>query len=137
MTSSEPRSLGTVFVGVVLAQILVFIISLPGLGIETRKPSDYAAWAGPIFLGLTLLVFALGIAALALLRSRVSLGLGLGAGQAIAAVTTNLFDISHVGGPPPPPGPLLLAGLSIVLAIATVVSAVMRWPKRREGDPSA
>lgn len=120
--------------GAILAQIFVFLISLPGLGIETRKPSDYAAWAGPIFLVLTLLVFAFGIAALVFVRSRVGLSFSLGGGQAILAVTTNLLDISHVGGPPPPPGPLLLAGVSIVLATVTLVSAAVGWPKSHAGD---
>src|SRR5215472_15029883 len=84
----------------VLVQVIIFILSLPGFGIETRKPSDYAAWAGPIFLILTVLVLALGVLAiLLLLRDRATGARKLALGQAVAALATNLLDISHVGGP--------------------------------------
>lgn len=119
------------FIGVVLVQIMIFIVSLPGFGVETRKASDYSAWAGPIFLLLTVLVFALGVAAIVALRSRGHLARELGAGQAVSALATNLLDISHVGGPPPPSGPLLLGILSILVALVTLVVVSVR---RRQRD---
>jgi hypothetical protein len=97
--------------------MLIFLISLPGFGIETRKPSDYQPWAGPVFLILTLLVFAFGVAALVAARSSASWLVRLGVAQGAAALLTNVLDISHVGGPPPPTGPLVLGAISIAVAI--------------------
>lgn len=126
----DDRARRWLFIAVVLVQIAIFVVSLPGFGVETRKPSDYSVWAGPLFLLLTVLVFALGIAALVTLRLRQMLARELGAGQALAAIATNVLDISHVGGPPPPAGPLVLGVLSILVAATTlvVVAAIVRPP---------
>lgn len=117
-----PRLSSTLGIAIV-AQLAIFLISLPGLGVETRKPSDYAAWAGPMFLILTILVFVLGLAAFALWRRRPWGARNLAMGQAAAAVATNLLDISHVGGPAPPMGPLVLGLLSIVVAVVAIYEA--------------
>gem|GEM_PF-2762208 len=115
MASAHPGLLALVAV-----QLLIFVLSLPGLGIETRTPGQYAAWAGPIFLVLTLLVFLLGIGALASSRSRPTWVPGLSAGQGVMALLTNLLDISQIGGPAPPTGPLILGVVSIVVALLTI-----------------
>jgi hypothetical protein len=107
----------------ILVQLLIFVVSLPGLGVETRTPSQYAPWAGPIFLLLTILVFALGIAALLMLRYGAARTSQLALGQAIVAIATNAFDFSHVGGPAPPIGPTVLGLIAIVIAVLEIVFA--------------
>lgn len=107
----------------VLVQLAIFVVSLPGLGLETRKPTDYAAWAGPIFLLLTILVFLTGVAAVALAGSRVGASIRLGALQGAIAIGINLLDFSHVGGPPPPTGPLILGVLAVVVAVLELLFA--------------
>jgi NADH:ubiquinone oxidoreductase subunit K len=118
------------------AQIVIFVISLPGFGIENRKASQYAAWAGPIFLLLTLLVFAFGIAALALAGRRPATAVWLALIQAAVAVITNLFDFSHVGGPAPPPGPFVLGLLSILVALVEIVLG-LAWLRGRGSTGAA
>ena len=118
---SSPRPLQVL----VVVQLVIFLVSLPGLGLETRAPSQYAAWAGPVFLGLTFLVFALGVSSLGLGGSRPARAVQLGAAQAVAAIATNVLDFSHVGGPPPPTGPLVLGVISIVIALAQLASSRM------------
>jgi hypothetical protein len=132
----DDRASRRAFIGVVLVQIAIFVLSLPGFGVETRKASDYSVWAGPIFLLLTVLVFALGIAAIVALRSRLHLARELGAGQAVAALATNLLDISHAGGPPPPTGPLVLGILSILVALVTLAVVAVLLRPRVEAMPS-
>jgi hypothetical protein len=96
-------------------QIVLFFLSLPGLGIETRTTSQYAAWAGPIFLGLTLLVFVTGVVGILLVRRRPRWGGMFGLAMGVTAVAIVLFDLSAVAGPPDPPGPLVLS--AVVLAV--------------------
>jgi hypothetical protein len=98
----------------VVALLALFLVSLPGLGIETRSFTSYASWAAPIFLGFTLVIFAGGIAALGLLRSRPWTATHASDAAGIAAIVTVALDTSHVGGLPPPTGPLILG---IVVAI--------------------
>lgn len=112
----------------VSAQMFVFLASLPGFGIETRTTSQYAAWAGPIFLVLTILVFVLGVAMLAYYRSKPWTSARLGLGQAVAAIATNLLDFSHVGGPAPPLGPFVLGVIALILAVGAI-ACVVRVPR--------
>lgn len=119
---SSARVRGALWVAVA-AQLVIFIVSLPGFGIETRKPSDYSVWAGPIFLLLTILVIVLGLGFFAVARRRPRSARRLAVGQAFAAIATNVLDISHVGGPAPPNGPLVLGILSIIVAVATLWAA--------------
>ncbi|HEV2317715.1 MAG TPA: hypothetical protein VGV89_09110 [Thermoplasmata archaeon] len=107
----------------VVLQMVIFLISLPGFGIETRTTGQYAPWAGPIFLVLTILVFAFGIAALAVMRSRTRTFVRLASAQAVVAVATNLFDFSHVGGPAPPIGPFVLGVIALFVALAEIAVA--------------
>lgn len=119
----------------VAAQMVVFLVSLPGFGIETRTPGQYAAWAGPLFLALTILVFALGIAALAMARSRATTTTRLALGQGVVAIATNLLDFSHVGGPAPPTGPLVLGLIAIVIAGGELLLG-FRVPRTPAPEPS-
>lgn len=124
-------------VTVALAAVLmaIFLVSLPGFGIETRKTTDYSAWAGPVFLILTLLVFALGVAAI-MARKRATGTLQATAGsQAAVAVLLNLLDFSGVGGPRPPPGPLVLGVSAIVIAILEL-AAVLSIPPTDSPPPA-
>ncbi|MCI4348878.1 MAG: hypothetical protein L3J93_01485 [Thermoplasmata archaeon] len=100
---------------VVLA--ILFLVSFPGFGIETRSYASYAAWAGPIFLILSLLIFASGIVGLLLHWRGSTKAPYFGMVMAGAAIATILLDISHVGGLPPPTGPLILSGIGLVLAV--------------------
>jgi hypothetical protein len=127
------------FLGILVAvQLVIFLVSLPGFGIETRTTSQYAFWAGPVFLVLTLLVFALGVASLGLIRSRRCLSAELGLGQGVVAIVTNLFDFSHIGGPAPPTGPFVLGSIAVVVALAELALAILflRSPEACE-DPAA
>jgi hypothetical protein len=92
----------------------LYLVSLPGFGIETRPYTSYAAWAAPVFLALTLVIFAGGIAAIALLRSRPWTATHASDAAGVAAIVAVILDTSHVGGVPPPTGPLLLG---IVVAV--------------------
>lgn len=112
-----------VLAGLVAAQIIIFLISLPGFGIETRTASQYAAWAGPIFLGLTVLVFAIGAASLLGMRGSGRWFGPLAGGQGVAAIVTNVLDFSGVGGPRPPTGPLVLGVVAILVALSEIVLA--------------
>jgi hypothetical protein len=110
--------------GLVATQVVIFVVSLPGFGVETRKPTAYAAWAGPIFLVLTVLIFVLGVAAFLFSRGegpRLARTVLL---QAAVAFVINAFDFSGVGGPRPPPGPLALGLLAIVVAVGQVIVVV-------------
>ena len=107
----------------VVVQPAIFVVSLPGFGLETRKPTDYAAWAGPIFLLLTILVFLTGAAAVILAGSRGGASIRLGALQGVIAIGINLLDFSHVGGPPPPTGPLLLGVIAIAVGVLELLFA--------------
>jgi peptidoglycan/LPS O-acetylase OafA/YrhL len=109
-----PRS--QLIAALLLAQLIVFVISLPGFGVETRSFTQYASWAGPVFLVLTLLVFGLGILGLLFLRRREGRGAWAAIGMALSAAAAVLLDLSHVGGPPPPPGPLVLSAVALVLS---------------------
>jgi hypothetical protein len=123
----------------IVVLLLLFLVSFPGFGIETRSYSSYAAWAGPIFLVLSLLIFASGIAAL-LLRWRGSANAPyLGMVMAGAAIATILLDVSHVGGLPPPTGPLLLSALGLVIAAALlwVSYSAYCWQYCEEGKDGA
>ena len=111
---------GRLLLALVVIQLVIFIVSLPGFGIETRTPAQYAAWAGPLFLLFTLLIFVLGLAALGLSRSRPAWTRNLAVGQGVVALAINFLDISHVGGPAPPTGPLILGIASIVVALAEI-----------------
>ena len=129
-----------ILLALVGVQLVIFVLSLPGLGIETRSASQYAAWAAPIFLGLTALVFALGVAAIAVARRRMPVAARLAVAQAGAALVTNVLDISHVGGPPPPTGPLILAIVSIAVAVGEIVYAgqVLKYrPAPASTEPAA
>jgi peptidoglycan/LPS O-acetylase OafA/YrhL len=110
-----PEGLRRSLIGGLALQLILFVLSLPGLGIETRTTGDYAAWAGPIFLVLTLLIFVLGIVGILLaIRGRRSSALAA-SGMAWAAVAIVLFDLSAIGGPPDPPGPLALSAVVLVV----------------------
>ena len=109
-----------------IVEAILFIVSLPGLGLETRKFTQYATWAAPIFLGLTIVIFAgvVGAAATARRPSRTTASLAVLVGVATIAIT--LFDLSAIAGPPDPPGPF---GLSVVVLI---VSALVLFLAYRE-----
>lgn len=123
MVVAEDKARHWMFLGAILAQLSIFVLSLPGFGIETRKPSDYSAWAGPLFLALTILVFLLGAGAIVALRNRMGLARMLGVGQAVSALLTNFLDLSHIGGAAPPGGPLALGVVSILVAFLTLYAA--------------
>ena len=108
--------------------LVIFLISLPGFGIETRTTSQYSAWAGPVFLVLTILVFALGVSAFVTSRRRARASASLAIGAGLAAIATNLLDFSHVGGPAPPTGPLVLGILATLVAVVLIVggSTILR-----------
>jgi hypothetical protein len=118
----------TMLAASVVVLLGLYLISLPGFGIETRPYTSYAAWAAPVFLGLTLVIFAGGIAALALLRSRSWTATHASDAAGVAAIVAVLLDTSHVGGLPPPTGPLLLG---IVVA---VVGALILFNGNRVRD---
>ncbi|HZY69495.1 MAG TPA: hypothetical protein VFF67_00760 [Thermoplasmata archaeon] len=129
------RTLRTLLV-LILVQMVVFLVSLPGFGIETRTVSQYSAWAGPVFLLLTVLVFVLGIAAFVLSRSRATAAARFGFGQGVVAIVTNLLDFSHVGGPAPPAGPLVLGVIAIVVALGELLLA-LRVPRGAPYHPGS
>jgi hypothetical protein len=118
-----------------IVQLLIFVVSLPGVGIETRKFTQYAAWAGPVFLVLTVLVFALGLASIATVRRPTKTTANAGAAMAIVAAITNLLDFSHLGGPPPPPGPFYLGIVALVVAILQLLSAARVIGQTGAGPP--
>ncbi|HEV2231629.1 MAG TPA: hypothetical protein VGV64_04315 [Thermoplasmata archaeon] len=100
-----------------LIELVVFVVSLPGFGIETRSFTQYASWAGPIFLGLTLVIFASGLAGIGWSGRRPRAAAYLAIVMGVASIATTVFDDSHLGGPPPPMGPYLLGFVSIAVAI--------------------
>jgi hypothetical protein len=106
-----------------IVQLLVFLVALPGFGIETRSFTQYAAWAGPIFLALTVVLFAAGIAGLVTLRRPSNASPISALTVAVAALLTVLLDDSHVAGPPPPAGPLVLSVIAIVVSALLIVFA--------------
>ncbi len=110
-------SANRVLVGLLAIQLIVFLVSLPGFGIETRKFTQFAAWAGPIFLVLTLVVFTFGASGIALTWRRPRTAAYLAVGMGVSALAAILLDLSKVGGPAPPTGPLILAIVGIVIAI--------------------
>jgi peptidoglycan/LPS O-acetylase OafA/YrhL len=120
------RRMGRPLVLLLAMQAILFLVSLPGLGLETRKFTDYAPWAGPIFLILTLVIFVGILAAIAVARRPSHGTASLAIVVAIAAVAIVLFDLSAIAGPPDPPGPL---GVS---AVVLVVSAAMLFLASRE-----
>ncbi|MCI4352557.1 MAG: hypothetical protein L3K14_04135 [Thermoplasmata archaeon] len=115
------KKLGRPLVALLLVEAVLFVVSLPGFGIETRKFTDYAMWAGPVFLGLTILIFAGVLAAVATARRMSDWTARLALIVAAAAVAIVLFDLSAVAGPPDPPGPLALS------AVVLVVSALILY----------
>ncbi|HKV89952.1 MAG TPA: hypothetical protein VJQ43_02010 [Thermoplasmata archaeon] len=115
-----------VWVALLGLELILFLVSLPGFGIETRSFTSYAAWAGPIFLVLTLLVFGLGLAGIAVVWRNPRRSAQLGAGMAVAAVVTVLFDLSHVAGPPDPPGPLVLSVFVIIVSAGVLFLSITR-----------
>jgi hypothetical protein len=116
-------------------QLLVFVVSLPGFGIETRSFTQYARWAGPVFLALTVLVFALGILSLATVRRPTKTTANAAAAMAILAAVTNLLDFSHLGGPAPPPAPFALGIASLVLAIGQLLASARVIGQTGAGPP--
>jgi hypothetical protein len=116
-------------------QLVIFVVSLPGVGIETRKFTQYASWAGPLFLVLTVLVFALGLGTIATVRRPTKTAANAGAAMAIFAAVTNILDFSHLGGPPPSPGPLYLGIASLVVAILQLLSAARVIGQTGAGPP--
>lgn len=123
----------SVVVALAVVLMVIFVLSLPGLGLETRKTTDYAAWAGPIFLVLTLLVFAFGVATFVLRKRSVRSLRSVAGSQAVVAILLNLLDFSGVGGPRPPLGPLVL-GVSAV-AVAVLELGVMFSLRSQESSP--
>lgn len=111
-----------------VVEALLFVASLPGLGIETRKFTQYAMWAAPIFLGLTIVIFAGAVVAVVTARrpslttARVSVIVGF------AAIAITLFDLSAIAGPPDPPGPL---GLSVVVLIVSGAMLLLAYREIR------
>jgi hypothetical protein len=100
--------------------MVLFLISLPGFGIETRKTSDYSAWAGPVFLLLTILVFVLGIVAAVFPRRTSGTFKSAVVGQGAVAIIINLLDFSGLGGPRPPVGPLVLGVAALIVALLEI-----------------
>jgi hypothetical protein len=117
------NKVGWGLVGLVVVELIIFLVSLPGFGIETRTSNQYAPWAGPIFLGLTLLVFVLGIVALVFARRGGPRFVRLAAAQAVVVIATNLFDFSGAGGPHPPLGPLVLGVAALIVALGELALA--------------
>jgi hypothetical protein len=118
--------------------IVLFVVSLPGFGIETRRFTQYAAWAGPVFLVLTILVFAGAAGGLATGRSRPRLSASLATLAAASAIVATLLDFSLVGGPPAPPGPFVLG--IVTLAVSVLILVVAGWVLRAasaESTPAA
>jgi len=123
-----PSSRERALIGALFVLVVLFIVSLPGLGVETRTTAQYAAWAGPIFLVLTILVFALSLAGIGLARyGRRSVAATAG-GAATAAVAIVLFDLSAIGGPPDPPGPLALSVVVLVVCALIYYLALRSQP---------
>ena len=114
----------SVLAGLLGAQIVLFVLSLPGFGVETRKFSQYANWAGPVFLGLTLGIFLTGIAGLLLVRRNLRGAARSGIVMAVAAIAIVLFDLSSVAGPPDPPGPLALSAVVLGVSVAILYVGV-------------
>src|ERR1700730_4929556 len=85
--------------------LLIFIVALPGFGIETRTVSDYKSWGGPIFLLLTVILFASGVAALVTSPSRPGPSARFALLMAAAGIVTVLLDDSGLAGKLPPAGP--------------------------------
>ena len=107
--------------------LLLFVVSLPGLGIETRPFTSYAPWAGPVFLVLTIIIFATGIAVPLLHARRPRLSLQLSFVLGAAAIATVAFDTSHIGGLPPPLAPLVLGLIAAVVAAGLLFTAAWAW----------
>ncbi|HKS59917.1 MAG TPA: hypothetical protein VJS68_03975 [Thermoplasmata archaeon] len=118
-------------------EAVLFLVSLPGFGIETRSFAQYAAWAGPIFLTLTLVIFGSAIAGIVLAKRPPNWSRRMGILAAGAAVSVTLFDLSAVAGPPDPTGPLILSGVVIVVsaAILLAVGMEMRTPPTDSPSP--
>ncbi|MCI4351512.1 MAG: hypothetical protein L3K15_08390 [Thermoplasmata archaeon] len=120
---TEPRSGRGLLIALQALLLILFFLAFPGLGIETRPYSSYAAWAGPVFLLLTLLLFGAGIAAVALVHRRPSVASMAAIVDGVIAVIIVALDTSHVGGLPPPPGPLVLGVVSALVGLALIVAA--------------
>ena len=118
MNRDFPRNRLGLLVAVLLA---LFLVSLPGFGIETRSFMAYAAWAGPIFLILTLVVFVGGVIALVFLRSNLRRACDGARASGAAAILATLLDYSGIGGPAPPRGPLVLGLIVLLVGLAVVV----------------
>ena len=107
-----------------LIELVVFIVSLPGFGIETRSLSAYAPWSGPIFLLLTILIFLSGLAGIGLASRRPRASAKFGWAMGLAAILTVVLDDSRVAGPAPPPGPYALGFVAILVALAIFAAAL-------------
>lgn len=118
-----PKKLGRPLVVLLVLEALLFVVSLPGLGIETRKFTDYATWAAPIFLGLTIIIFAGVVAAVAMARRPSDWTARLGAVVAGAAIAITLFDLSAIAGPKAPLGPLGLSAVVLVVSAGILYAA--------------
>jgi hypothetical protein len=131
------RRIQTILAGMIFVELILFLVSLPGFGIETRSFTQYAAWAGPVFLILTLAIFAGGIASLALLRRNPDRSSTCAMAMAGAAITTVALDTSHVGGPPPPVGPFWLGVVGAVIALAIIWAAIRGRGSSRQTSSTA
>lgn len=140
-SSSESSRLGRVALSsnertllvLVVVEIALFVVSLPGFGVETRSFTQYAAWAGPEFLLLTLLIFIPGVIAVVYLFRKPARAGSAAILSAIAALATVALDTSHVGGPPPPPGPFWLGVVAALIAVAIIVCG---WRVLRRSEPT-
>ncbi len=120
-------------VALLVVQLFIFVISLPGFGVETRSTSQYSAWAGPVFLGLTLLVFAFGVAGLVMCWRRTRTAAYLATAMGVFAAVTVLFDYSGVGGAKPPTGPFILGIVALIVSALLFISA---WRVLRDRSTS-
>ena len=115
------RSGGGLLLICVVLLLLLFFVSLPGFGVETRPVSAYDAWAGPLFLLLTLLVFIGGILFLVFRSSRPGAALSAAQVQSVAAIVIVVVDTSAIGGPGPPLGPLSLGIVALLVAVLALI----------------